>query len=94
MASRYGRKTRRQHLARIAELEQNQRVLMRNLEPHTSDLHIAIVVGKAVMLDWKYQLSDNVLKDGMTDAEAIHVAEQVAVKFYERMKAELHGRES
>lgn len=55
---------------------------------------MAIVDGRVVLLDWKYALSDRILRDGITDAEAIHIAEQVAIKFYERMKVELHVRKS
>lgn len=54
----------------------------------------AIVAGRVVMLDWKYALSEKVLREGMTEAEIIHIAEQVAVQFYHRMKRELYGGKS
>lgn len=96
MASRYGRNQRRKHRSEIELLRAANDTLTANLFTAigASDKQLsmmAIVAGRVVLLDWKYALSDRILREGITDAEAIHIAEQVAVKFYERMKAELHG---
>lgn len=90
MASRYGRKKRRAHLAKISDLQQRLDFLPRAVR-------MRIMVGDLAMLDWKYQLSETAIHQGLTDAEIIHVAEQIAVKFHERMRAELgraDGRQS
>jgi len=86
MASRYGRKKRKAHLARISDLQQR-------LDQLPRAVRMRIMVGDVAMLDWKYQLSEKAIHDGLTDAEIIHIAEQVAIKFHERMKAEL-GRQN
>lgn len=87
MGNRYGRKQRRQHLAKIETLQKAIMAGEKNMSM------VAIVDNRVVLLDWKYALSENILREGMTDAEMIHIAEQVAVKFYERMKQVLaNGR--